>query len=44
LAADRRRGLRSLGIEEIALQTDRSYVEPLIAFFKSRARRRVASA
>jgi uncharacterized protein (DUF58 family) len=44
LAGERRRALRSLGVEEIALQTDRSYVEPLIAFFKSRARRRVATA
>lgn len=40
----RRRLLTGLGVEEIAIRTDRSYVEPLMSFFKSRSGRRAASA
>jgi uncharacterized protein (DUF58 family) len=40
----RRRLLTSLGVDEIALRTDRSYVEPLMGFFRARAGRRAASA
>jgi uncharacterized protein (DUF58 family) len=36
----RRRTLASLGIEEIAVRTDRSYVQPLMAYFKARGNRR----
>jgi uncharacterized protein (DUF58 family) len=36
----RRRLLSSLGVEEIAVRTDSSYVQPLMAFFKGRAKRR----
>ena len=36
----RRRRLAALGIEEIALRTDRSYIKPLMAFFQARAGRR----
>ncbi len=36
----RRRLLAGVGVEEIALRTDRSYIEPLMAFFKGRAARR----
>jgi uncharacterized protein (DUF58 family) len=44
-ALARRRLLASLGVEEIALRTDRSYIQPLLAFFKARAggRRRGSS-
>lgn len=35
----RRRTLAALGVEEIALATDRSYVEPLLGAFRRRARR-----
>lgn len=35
----RRRTLAALGVEEIALATDRSYVEPLLRSFRRRARR-----
>jgi uncharacterized protein (DUF58 family) len=35
----RSRGLRSLGIEEVPLRTDTGIVEPLMAFFRARARR-----
>ncbi|HEX5369893.1 MAG TPA: DUF58 domain-containing protein [Dehalococcoidia bacterium] len=35
----RRRLLAGLGIEEIALRTDRSYIQPLMVYFKSRAKR-----
>jgi len=42
--AARRRLLASLGVEELALRTDRSYVEPLMAYFQARAgRKRAAS-
>jgi uncharacterized protein (DUF58 family) len=34
----RDRMLASLGVDHIAVRTDRSYVEPLIAFFRKRAR------
>ena len=40
----RRRVLASLGIEEIALRTDRSYIRPLMAFFQTRASRKKTSA
>jgi uncharacterized protein (DUF58 family) len=36
--AERDRILGSLNIDHIALRTDRSYVEPMIAFFRRRAR------
>lgn len=32
----RKRQLASLGVEEIALRTDRSYIQPLLAYFKTR--------
>jgi uncharacterized protein (DUF58 family) len=38
MAAQRNRLLASLSIDHIALSTDRSYVEPLIVFFRNRAR------
>jgi uncharacterized protein (DUF58 family) len=40
----RRRLLSGLGIEEIALRTDRSYVQPLMTYFRARAGRRRATA
>jgi uncharacterized protein (DUF58 family) len=40
----RRRLLAALGVEEIALRTDRSYVQPLMAYFQARAGRRRATA
>ena len=36
----RRRTLAAIGVEEVALATDRSYVEPLLRSFQSRAKRR----
>jgi uncharacterized protein (DUF58 family) len=39
-AAHRRRTLAAIGIDEIALQTDASYVEPLLRAFRSRQRGR----
>jgi uncharacterized protein (DUF58 family) len=36
----RRRTLAAVGVEEVALHTDRSYVEPLLRAFRSRERRR----
>jgi uncharacterized protein (DUF58 family) len=42
--AERRRLLASLGIQEIALRTDRSYIQPLMTYFKSRAGPRRAGA
>jgi uncharacterized protein (DUF58 family) len=36
----RRRTLAAVGVEEIALSTDASYVEPLLRAFKARERRR----
>ncbi len=36
-ALARRRLFASLGVEEIALRTDRSYIQPLLSFFKARA-------
>jgi uncharacterized protein (DUF58 family) len=36
----RRRSLAAVGVEEVALATDRSYVEPLLRAFRSRERRR----
>jgi uncharacterized protein (DUF58 family) len=38
--ATRRRILAGLGIEEIALRTDRSYIQPLMAYFRARGNRR----
>jgi len=38
--ARRRRAFAAAGIEEIALATDRSYVEPLLRAFRARERRR----
>jgi len=39
-SAESRRGLfRSVGVDNIILQTDKSYVEPLIRFFRMRERR-----
>ncbi len=35
----RRRRLASVGVEEIAVRTDRSYIQPLMAFFQARAGR-----
>ena len=43
-AAERRHLLASLGVDEVAIRTDRSYIEPLMAFFRSRAGRRRANA
>jgi uncharacterized protein (DUF58 family) len=40
----RRRLLAGLGVEEIALRTDRSYIQPLMTYFKARAGRRRSSA
>lgn len=37
---NRRRLLTALGVEEIAVRTDSSYIQPLMAFFKARAVRR----
>jgi uncharacterized protein (DUF58 family) len=39
----RRRTLAGLGIEEIALRTDRSYIQPLMAYFRARGNRRRSS-
>ncbi len=36
----RRKTFASAGVEEVALSTDRSYVEPLLRAFRARARRR----
>jgi uncharacterized protein (DUF58 family) len=36
----RRRLLAGLGVEEIPLRTDRSYIQPLMTYFKARAGRR----
>ena len=36
-ALARRRLLASLGVEEVPLRTDKSYIQPLLAFFKARA-------
>ncbi len=36
----RRRTLAAVGVEEVALSTDRSYVEPLLRAFRARGRRR----
>jgi hypothetical protein len=39
----RRRLLASLGVEEVPIRTDRSYIQPLMAYFQARAGRRRAS-
>ncbi|GAG34255.1 unnamed protein product, partial [marine sediment metagenome] len=38
--AERRRFLSSLGVDEVSIRTDRSYVEPLMTFFRARSQRR----
>ena len=43
-AVSRRRLLAALGVEEVALRTDRSYIQPLMVYFKARAGRRRAIA
>jgi uncharacterized protein (DUF58 family) len=40
----RRRLLASLGVQEIPLRTDRSYIQPLMAYFRARAGRRGSAA
>ena len=35
----RRRALGAVGIDELALRTDRPYVKPLLAYFRARSRR-----
>jgi uncharacterized protein (DUF58 family) len=40
----RRRRLASLGVEEIAIRTDRSYIQPLMAYFQARAGKRRGTA
>jgi uncharacterized protein (DUF58 family) len=42
--AQRRRSLASLGVEEVPLRTDRSYIEPLMVYFRQRANRRRVTA
>jgi uncharacterized protein (DUF58 family) len=42
--ASRRRLLAGLGVDEIPLRTDRSYVQPLMSYFRQRASRRRATA
>jgi hypothetical protein len=39
-AGKRRRSLAAIGVDEIPLRTDRSYVEPLLRAFRARERRR----
>ncbi|HWC29376.1 MAG TPA: DUF58 domain-containing protein [Dehalococcoidia bacterium] len=39
----RRRLLAGLGVEEVPLRTDRSYIQPLMTYFKARAGRRRTS-
>ena len=39
-SARRRRLLAALGVEELPLRTDRSYIQPLMAYFKARAARK----
>lgn len=36
---ERQRLLRSVGVDEVSIATDRPYVEPLMTFFQARARR-----
>jgi uncharacterized protein (DUF58 family) len=36
----RRRSLAALGVEEVPLRTDRSYIQPLMTYFRARAGRR----
>jgi uncharacterized protein (DUF58 family) len=43
-ALTRRRLLAALGVEEVPVRTDRSYIQPLMAYFQARAGRRRASA
>jgi uncharacterized protein (DUF58 family) len=40
----RRRQLAALGVEEIAIRTDRSYIQPLMAYFRARAGKRGSAA
>jgi uncharacterized protein (DUF58 family) len=37
---ERHRLLNSLGVDEVGIRTDRSFVEPLMSFFRARSRRR----
>jgi hypothetical protein len=37
--AEKETGFRKLGVDRIAVSTDRPYVEPLERFFRMRARR-----
>jgi uncharacterized protein (DUF58 family) len=40
----RRRQLAGLGVEEIPIRTDRSYIQPLMAYFRARAGKRGSTA
>jgi uncharacterized protein (DUF58 family) len=40
----RRRQLAALGVEEIPIRTDRSYIQPLMAYFRARAGKRGSAA
>ena len=40
----RRRLLAGLGVEEIPIRTDRSYIQPLMAYFRARAGKRGTAA
>jgi uncharacterized protein (DUF58 family) len=40
----RRRQLAGLGVEEIPIRTDRSYIQPLMAYFRARAGKRGSAA
>ena len=40
----RRRLLAGLGVQEIAIRTDRSYIQPLMAYFRARAGKRGSAA
>jgi hypothetical protein len=42
--AARRRLLAGLGVDELQLRTDRSYIQPLMAYFRARAGKRRLSA
>jgi uncharacterized protein (DUF58 family) len=44
VVGQRRRTLAGLGVEEIPLYTDRSYIQPLMAYFRARGSRRRLSA
>ena len=40
----RRKLLAGLGVQEIAIRTDRSYIQPLMAYFRARAGKRGSAA